>query len=105
MTIRELIGKAVTNKKLTKAQATTLLRHQKHHTEGHMLSMIEPVERGELFSANQWRVQFPEVHQVPSKFEKQYNLCYFSLRPHPQVGKLFLNFKRLWEFWIFGKFA
>ena len=38
--IRELIGKAVTNKKLTKAQATTLLRHQKHHTEGHMLYMM-----------------------------------------------------------------
>ena len=38
--IRELIGKAVTNKKLTRPQATALLRHQKHHTEGHMLYMM-----------------------------------------------------------------
>ena len=38
--MRELIGKAVTNGKLTKAQATTLLRHRKHHTEGHMLLMM-----------------------------------------------------------------
>ena len=35
--IRELIGKAVTNKKLTMAQGTTLIRHRKHHTEGHVL--------------------------------------------------------------------
>ena len=38
--IRELIGKAVTNKKLTRPQATSLLRHQKHHTEGHLLFMM-----------------------------------------------------------------
>ena len=37
---QELIGKAVTNGKLTKAQATALLRHRKHHTEGHMLLMM-----------------------------------------------------------------
>ena len=39
--IRELIGKAVTNKNLTRPQATSLLRHQKHHTEGHMLHMLQ----------------------------------------------------------------
>ena len=38
--MRELIGKAVKNGKLTKAQGTTLLRHRKHHTEGHMLLMM-----------------------------------------------------------------
>ena len=38
--IRELIGKAVTNKKLTRAQGTTLIRHRKHHSEGHMLFMM-----------------------------------------------------------------
>ena len=37
---RELIGKAVINRKLTRPQATSLLRHQKHHTEGHMLYMM-----------------------------------------------------------------
>ena len=36
----ELIGKAVKNKKLTKAQGTTLIRHRKHHSEGHMLLMM-----------------------------------------------------------------
>ena len=36
----ELIGKAVKNKKLTKAQGATLIRHRKHHTEGHMLFMM-----------------------------------------------------------------
>ena len=38
--MRELIGKAVKNGKLTPAQGTTLLRHRKHHTEGHMLLMM-----------------------------------------------------------------
>ena len=38
--IQELIGKAVVNKKLTKAQGTTLMRHRKHHTQGHMLLMM-----------------------------------------------------------------
>ena len=38
--MRELIGKAVANGKLTKAQGTTLLRHRTHHTEGHMLLMM-----------------------------------------------------------------
>ena len=36
----ELIGKAVKNKKLTKAQGATLIRHRKHHSEGHMLLMM-----------------------------------------------------------------
>ncbi len=39
--MRELIGKAVTNGKLTKAQASSRLRHRRHHTEGHMLFMIK----------------------------------------------------------------
>ena len=38
--MQELIGKAVVNKKLTKAQGTSLLRHRKHHTQGHMLQML-----------------------------------------------------------------
>jgi len=36
----ELIGKAVKNKKLTKAQGATLIRHRKHHSEGHTLLMM-----------------------------------------------------------------
>ena len=39
--MRELIGKAVVNKQLTKPQAQALLRHAKHHTEGHLLFMIK----------------------------------------------------------------
>ncbi len=38
--LRELIGRAVVNGKLTKTQASSLLRHRKHHSEGHMLFMI-----------------------------------------------------------------
>ena len=36
----ELIGQAVTRKQLTKAQGSSLLRHRKHHTEGHTLFML-----------------------------------------------------------------
>ena len=36
----ELIGRAVTNKVITRSQGAALLRHRKHHTEGHMLMMI-----------------------------------------------------------------
>ena len=39
--MRERIGQALTNKLLTKPQAQALLRHAKHHTEGHMLFMIK----------------------------------------------------------------
>ena len=38
--MRELIGKADTNKVMTRSQGTALLRHRKHHTEGHMLLML-----------------------------------------------------------------
>ncbi len=38
--LRELFGRAVLNGKLTKAQASSLLRHRRMHTEGHMLQMI-----------------------------------------------------------------
>ena len=52
MNLRELIGKAVVNGKLTKAQASSLLRHRKHHTEGHMLFMIKlMIEKHMTFSA------------------------------------------------------
>ena len=39
--MRERIGRALVNKLLTKPQAQALLRHAKHHTEGHMLFMIK----------------------------------------------------------------
>ena len=35
-----LIGNAVRLKKMTRTQANSLLRHRRHHTEGHMLAMI-----------------------------------------------------------------
>ena len=38
--LAELIGKAVTNKVITRSQGTALLRHRKHHSEGHMLMMM-----------------------------------------------------------------
>ena len=50
--LRELIGQAVLNKKLTKAQASSLLRHRKHFTQGHMLFMIRlMIEKHMFFSA------------------------------------------------------
>ncbi len=39
--MRDRIGQALTNKLLTKPQAQALLRHARHHTEGHMLFMIK----------------------------------------------------------------
>ena len=39
--LREIIGQAVVNGKLTKTQASSLLRHRRHHTEGHMLFMMQ----------------------------------------------------------------
>ncbi len=39
--MRDRVGQALTNKLLTKPQAQALLRHAKHHTEGHMLFMIK----------------------------------------------------------------
>ena len=41
MTIAELIKKAVINKQLTRPQANALLRHKKHHSEGHLLFMLK----------------------------------------------------------------
>ena len=50
--LREIIGQAVVNGKLTKAQASSLLRHRKFHTEGHMLLMIRlMIEKHMTFSA------------------------------------------------------
>ena len=37
----DLIGQAVTRKQLTNAQASSLLRHRQHHTQGHMLLMMK----------------------------------------------------------------
>ena len=52
MKFQELVGKAVVNGKLTKAQASSLLRHRKHHTEGHMLFMMKlMIEKHMTFSA------------------------------------------------------
>ena len=39
--MRELINKAVINKQITKAQGAALLRHRKHHTEGHLRFMLK----------------------------------------------------------------
>ena len=39
--IADLIKKAVVNKQLTRPQANVLLRHKKHHTEGHLLFMMK----------------------------------------------------------------
>ena len=48
----ELIGKAVKNKKLTKAQGATLIRHRKHHSEGHSLLMLKlMIEKHMTFAA------------------------------------------------------
>ena len=38
--MRELIGKAIRNKQLTASQGASLLRHRKHHSEGHLLYMV-----------------------------------------------------------------
>ena len=39
--VAELIGNAVRLRQITKAQANALLRHRKHHTEGHLLHMLQ----------------------------------------------------------------
>ena len=39
--MRELITKALKNKVITRPQANALLRHAKHHSEGHMLMMLK----------------------------------------------------------------
>ncbi len=52
MNLRELIGRAVVNGKLTKAQASSLLRHRKHHSEGHMLFMIRLMIEKQMTFAN-----------------------------------------------------
>ena len=49
--MRELIGKAVINKRLTKTQGASLLRHRRHHTEGHMLLMMRlMIEKNHTFA-------------------------------------------------------
>ena len=39
--VAELIGNAVKLRQITKAQANALLRHRKHHSEGHTLHMLQ----------------------------------------------------------------
>ena len=39
--VAELTGNAVRLKQITKALANALLRHRKHHTEGHLVHMIQ----------------------------------------------------------------
>ena len=39
--MRELIVKAQKNQQITKPQANALLRHCKHHSEGHILFMLK----------------------------------------------------------------
>ena len=39
--MRELILKALKNKVITRPQANALLRHAKHHSEGHLLMMLK----------------------------------------------------------------
>ena len=52
MKFQELVGKAVVNGKLTKAQASSLLRHRKHHSEGHSLLMLKlMIEKHMTFAA------------------------------------------------------
>ena len=52
MKFQELVGKAVVNGKLTKAQASSLLRHRKHHSEGHSIFMLKlMVEKHMTFAA------------------------------------------------------
>ena len=41
--MRDRVGQALTNKLLTKPQAQALLRHARHHSEGHMLFMIKNI--------------------------------------------------------------
>ena len=41
MPLRELSQKDLGNKQLTGPQAQGLLRHAKHHTEGHLLFMMK----------------------------------------------------------------
>ena len=53
--MRELILKAIKNKQLTKPQGEALLRHHKHHTEGHMLFMMKIMIEKHL--------TFQEAHQ------------------------------------------
>ena len=39
--ITALVGNAVRLRQITKAQANALLRHAKHHSEGHLLFMLK----------------------------------------------------------------
>ena len=40
-TLADLVGQAITRKQLTKAQGSSLLRHRRLHTSGHMLLMLK----------------------------------------------------------------
>ncbi len=50
--LREIIGQAVLHGQLTKAQASSLLRHRRMHTEGHLLLMLKlMIEKHLTFAA------------------------------------------------------
>ena len=53
--ITELIKKAVVNKQITKPQGNAMLRHKKHHSEGHLLFMLKLMIEKHL--------TFKEAHQ------------------------------------------
>ena len=55
MLIAELIKKAVVNKQITKPQENAMLRHKKHHSEGHLLFMLKLMIEKHL--------TFKEAHQ------------------------------------------
>ena len=53
--VAELIKKAVVNKQITKPQGNAMLRHKKHHSEGHLLFMLKLMIEKHL--------TFKEAHQ------------------------------------------
>ena len=57
--VAELISNAVRLRQITKAQANALLRHRKHHTEGHMLHMLQLMATKHL--------SFKEAHERAMK--------------------------------------
>ena len=57
--VAELISNAVRLRQITKAQANALLRHRKHHTEGHMLHMLQLMATKHL--------SFKEAHERSMK--------------------------------------
>ena len=57
--VAELVGNAVRLRQITKPQANALLRHRRHHTEGHTLHMLSLMARKHL--------SFKEAHERAMK--------------------------------------